>query len=112
MNVNPGELRKRIQIIGKTETLDESGYAAESETVIHECFAKFSRTSGTEVFKAMADFTEIKCRFLIRYTKKAIDRKMLVRYAGEDYEIIYINDYEDLHEYTEIWCKRTTREGG
>lgn len=111
MNVNPGELRKRISIISKTKTYDADGYYTHTETTVHSCWAKFSRTSGTELTKANSDFSEVKARFLIRYTSASIDRKMIVRYGGDDYEIVYINDYEDRHEYMEIWCTRLTQEG-
>ncbi len=110
MNVNPGELNKRIQIIGFVPTVDDDGYQTKTETVVRQCWTKFTRTSGTEAVKANADFAEIKARFLVRYWN-SIDRKMIIRYAGNDYEIVYINDYEDRHEYIEIWCNRLTLEG-
>lgn len=110
MNVNPGELDKRIQIISATKTYDSEGYYTETETVVRTCWAKFSRTSGTELTKSNSDFSEVKCRFLIRYVAE-IDRKMFVRYSGDDYEIVYVNDYDDHHEYIELWCKRMTQEG-
>lgn len=110
MNVNPGELGKRIQIVEKTETEDDDGYVTKTDTVIRTCWAKFSRTSGTEIQKNNADFSEVKCRFMIRYVD-GISRKMIVRYAGTDYEIRYVNDYEDKHEYIELWCSLLTMEG-
>lgn len=111
MRENAGALNKRITIvkIGKIE--DQDGYWKENPEVVHSCWAKFSRTSGTEVVRANADFGEIKARFLIRYTKKKLSRKMIVQYAGNEYEIQYINDYGDRHEYIEIWCKLMTLKG-
>lgn len=111
MNVNPGELNKRIQIILRTEIPNGNGYPEVQETVVHSCWAKFTQISGMETFRANADFGEEKARFLIRYTSKPINRKMFVRYAGSDYEIQYINDYGDSHEYIEIWCKWRSLEG-
>lgn len=111
MNVNPGELRKSIQIFKKIGETDRDGYASSGYELVHACKAKFTRTSGTEVVRANADFSELKVRFLIRYTRKKLDRKMRVRYAGQEYEIGYINDYEDRHEYVELWCKDLTLEG-
>lgn len=112
MNVNPGELNKRIHIIRPADGKDADGYDAEpSNASVHACWAKFSRTSGTETVKANGDFGHVNCRFLIRYTTQRLSRKMIVRYDGNDYEIKYINDYEDSHEYLEIWCERTTLEG-
>ena len=104
MNVNPGELKKRIQIIQKKETQNQNGFPKNEEVIVKKCRASFKRTSGTEVAKANADFSDIKARFMIRYTSTKITRKMIVRYNGTDYNIVYLNDYNDSHEYIEIWC--------
>lgn len=106
MYVNAGELNKRITVYRKP-ALDEDGYRPESPdpVPVHTCWAKFSQTSGTELAKANADIGEAKVRFLIRWTRKAIDRKMFVRYKGLNYEIVYINPYGDSGEYIELWCK-------
>lgn len=111
MNINPGELKHRIQIIRRDCTADADGYDTIAETVVHTCFAKLTQVSGTELVQANADFARTKVRFLIRHTAKSIDRKMLVRYAGTDYEIVYLNRYGDTREYMEIWCERLTQEG-
>ena len=55
--------------------------------------------------KANADFGEVKARFLVRYSRRPIDRKMFVRYRDSDYEILYINPYGDSREYLELWCR-------
>ena len=39
-----------------------------------------------------------------------IDRKMLVRYDGDDYDIIYVNDYANRHEFVELVAVRRTQE--
>lgn len=111
MNIDPGELKHRIQIIRRDRTADADGYDTIAETVVHTCSAKLTQVSGTELVQANADFARTKVRFLIRHTAKPIDRKMLVRYAGTDYEIVYLNRYGDTREYMEIWCERLTQEG-
>lgn len=108
MLVNPGALNKRIEIVQPAGGTDDSGYPVSAETVVHTCYAQFSRTSGKETVRANADFGILKCRFLIRYTKKMIDRKMFVRYGGRKYPIVYVNDYGDAHKYIEIWCEVAT----
>lgn len=114
MEVNAGELNQRIQILRYTEARNSAGYLAppSEPEVVHSCWAKFSRTSGTEAYKANADMSKVTVRFLIRYTRKPIDRKMFVRYRGNDYEIVYINDYGDSHQYMEIICERSETGGG
>lgn len=109
MNINAGELNKRIHIIQIVDTeQDADGYPINVERIVRTCWAKFSRISGTEVFKANADYSEVKVRFLIRSGSRAIDRKMLVRYNEEDYDILYVNDYDDAGKYTELICTRKT----
>lgn len=111
MHVNAGELNKRIIILRRDRIPDSDGYERITETPVHSCWAKFSQTSGTELVRANADFGEERVRFLIRTTREKIDRKMFIRYGGSDYEILYINDYGDNHDYIEIWCRWLSREG-
>lgn len=112
MYVNAGELNKRIEIYRKPE-LDEDGYLPKNpeSTLVHSCWAKFTQTSGTELVRANADVGEAKVRFLIRYTRKKLDRKMFVRYGGTDYEILYLNSYGDSREYMELLCRWRSLEG-
>ena len=107
MYVNPGELNKKIQIIRKSdgETYDDEGLLFENEEIIRECWAKVTNTSGTELIKAGSEIVKAKKRFLIRWTDTEITAAMIVRYAGEDHEIQYINPYGDSREYMEIWTE-------
>ena len=102
MNINPGKLNKKIEIWAVTKTKDADGFAVEAPALFYSCTAKFSRVSGTELIKANADFAETKARFLIRYTSKAITRKMTIQYDGDEYQIDYINEYDDARRYIEI----------
>ena len=111
MRVNAGKLDKRITILRTIKNQDADGYWTETTEPVHACWAQFSRTSGKELAQNNADYTEILARFLIRYTSKPIDRKMIVEYAGDRYEIAYINDYGDQNDYMEIVAKRLTLEG-
>lgn len=104
MNVNPGELTKKIEIITVVTGRDDDGFPVESEVVKHSCWAKKSQTSGTELLKAGTDFVDSKTRFLIRYTAMTINESMFVKYKGKRYDIEYVHDYEDAHEYIEMFC--------
>lgn len=111
MEVNAGKLNKRIEIIQIEKELDGDGYETVKETVVRRPWAQFSQTSGTELTKANADMSEVNVRFLIRWSSTPLSRKMVVRYAGDDYKIEYINGYGDSLEYVELWCRRLTLEG-
>ena len=82
MQINPGALSKRIDIVQPSTVTDAEGYPLLTDTVVHTCYAQFTRRSGTEINRDNADFGTAKCRFLIRHTGKSITRKMYVRYAG------------------------------
>lgn len=109
MYMNAGALDKRIDIYHKPQ-LEADGYLPDDPqpALVRSCWAQFTQTSGTELVKANADMGEARVRFLIRYTQTPIDRKMFVRYRGDDYEILYINAYGDSREYTELWCRWLT----
>ena len=111
MLVDAGELRHRIKVYRKVREEDADGYEKETLELVRACYAKFTRTSGSEMVRSNSDMTDVKARFLVRWSSVPISRKMIVRHAGTDYEIEFINDYEDKHEYQEIWCKLTTRAG-
>lgn len=107
MYVDAGELDKRIEILRKPEP-EADGYLPEGAEpeLVRRCWAKVTQTSGTELVKANADFGEVRVRFLVRWSRTPVDRKMVVRYGGRDYEILYINPYGDSREYQELWCRR------
>lgn len=105
MNVNPGELKQRIEIVRMPDSMDEDGYPVGEMQQVLKCWAKFSRTSGKEVYKANADYADVSVRFMIRHTSKSLDNKMSVLYNGDRYDIRYINEYNDSHEYIELMAE-------
>lgn len=107
MRVNPGELDKRIRIIQrKAEGQDSAGFDVEEvETVIRECWAKVTNTSGKELMEGGKEFSEAKKRFLVRYTQVPISTDMILQYRGHEYDIQYINTYNDDKDYLEIWTE-------
>lgn len=111
MFIDAGELNKRITISAKITSRDEENYPTETLAPVRSCFAAFSRLSGKEMIRAGADFSEVRVRFVVRHSYSvALDRKMVVTYRGDQYEIEYVNDYGDRHEYDELICKRLTKE--
>lgn len=105
MEINPGELNKRIQIITiSTGEKNENGIREkETELVVRSPWAKVTNTSGTEIQRANTEFATAKKRFIIRYSKQEITTDMIVKYGGKKYNILYVSDMEDKHEFWEIW---------
>ena len=104
MNVNPGELSKSIVIKKITYPTDADGIATKTYNTIRTTKASFTRTSGTELMKSKTEFSEVKTRFLVRYTSTVIDTSMIVVYDNKEYDINYVNEYGDKKEYIEVWC--------
>lgn len=106
MNVDPGELKKRIEIIRPGASYDNEGFPTGEDSVIRRPWAKVSQYSAKEKFLAGTEISDVKMRFLIRYGKTELDETMLVRYKGELYEIKMINNYSESDEYAEIIGER------
>lgn len=112
MFVDAGELNRRIKIFRRVIEADSSGYGEPKLVEVLSCWARVTQVSGRELIRSNADFGETNIRFLIRWPRTAIDRKMIVRYHGGDLEIVYLNGYGDSKEYLEILCTWTGRGGG
>lgn len=112
MNVNPGDLDKRIRICAVTDSQqDEDGFETVGvERVVRKCWAQFTQRSGTEITRSGSEFSETKDRFLVRASKIPITTDMYIRYAGDLYDIQYTNGYGDSGEYMELWTVKRKQE--
>lgn len=105
MNINPGKMDKKITIFQRKEKR-VNGFPTGEKTTVRTCYASFRRISGTEKMQAGIDVAEERARFLCRYSSIQITPQMQVEYAGDIYDIVFVNDYEDKHEYIEIQAKK------
>ena len=108
MDVDPGRLNKQIRIIRRTSgELDSAGFETEStETLIRECWAQVSDTSGSELIASGQEMSKAKRRFLVRDNGTRITTDMVIQYDDCEYDIKYVNSYGDSREYLEIWTER------
>lgn len=112
MNIDAGELNKKIQIFKKTQTLDSTGHVTATTLAnVRTTWASFRRQSIKEITAANGDFEKTNVRFVVRTTPTELSRHMIILYAGDAYEIESLNDYGDRGEYTEIAAVLTTLEG-
>lgn len=100
--VQAGEFRHKIRIVRWDGASDKEGFPVRVPVEVYRCWARVTITSGTETARANADFSQMKARFLIRWTSVLIDRKMFVEYGGKEWEIEYVNDYAG-RQYIELW---------
>ena len=105
MLLNPGNFKKKIKIIKFEQAKDSDGFPENKEIVVLRTWAQVTNTSGTELERSNSDFSEVKTRFLIRTPKIILDKDMFIKFAGNIYNIIYINDYSYDKKYTEIMAE-------
>ncbi len=111
MNINPGELKKKIQIIKLEMTKDRDGFKVPTERVILRTHASVSNTSGKTLITSNASFENATTRFLIRTPKTEINTMYTIKYNDHYYTIDFINNYNEEKHYTEIIGKRTDLNG-
>ena len=103
MNINPGELNKKIKIVSFESIKDAAGFEEErKEDIVREPWAKVTRVSASEVMKMGTELNLDRCRFLVRFSPTEITNKMFVLYGEKYYQIEYVNNYGDSNEYIEI----------
>lgn len=114
MNIGTGELNKRIDIETIENVPNENGFDVETEVLYNHVWAKKANISGTEIFKAGADYNKVTARFIVRYSvSKPYNADMKIRYGGkaplegeEDtrtlYNIVYTNNYNESNEFIEL----------
>ena len=95
MNVNPGELNKKIEI-AIINTQDGV------KTTIRNCWSAITNTSGTDIRKGNIELESARTRFLVRFTNTEITNDMVIIYKSRVYNIVYANNYSESNEYIEI----------
>ena len=105
MLINPGNFDKRIKIVRYELQKDADGFEQKVEIVVLMTWAQVTNVSGTEILRSNSDFSEIKTRFLMRTPKLNLDKDMVIKFDGNAYNIVYINDYGYDKRYTEIMAE-------
>ena len=105
MLINPGNFDKRIKIVRYELQKDADGFEQKVEIVVLMTWAQVTNTSGTEILRSNSDFLEVKTRFLMRTPKLELDKDMVIKFDGNAYNIVYINDYGYNKRYTEIMAE-------
>ncbi len=109
MLINPGNFSKRIKIVKYEIQKDPDGFEQKVEIVVLMTWAQVTNTSGSEILRSNSDFSEVKTRFLMRSPKLKLDKDMVIKFDGNSYNIVYINDYGYDKRYTEIMAELVTK---
>lgn len=111
MEVDSGKLNKRIYIYKEKDETDEQGFKNKIEVLYAKTWASVNSVSGTEIIKSNTDFEKAKKRFLVRYDNKSknISHDMYIKFNGNRYDVIYVNNYNESNEYIEIITERVAQ---
>ena len=102
MQINPGVFNKKIQICSREISKDKDGFPIVNEIVVTSLWAEVKNQSGTEINRNNSDFSETKTRFFMRTPKQVINHTNIIKFNGDEYNIVYVNDYYYDGKYTEI----------
>ena len=82
-----GRLDRFIEIYEPQKTLDAAGQEQIEWVLFHDAFARPNAITGKERWMSGREINKRTVRFIIRYFD-GIHEEMIVRYEGEDYDII------------------------
>ena len=103
--VMPEDLDKTVTIIRMVDgEVSDEGFPVKTEKTVATCPARVTYGSGEETVSGVEQLNAYMYTFLIPYA--AIDENMIIRYAGHEYRIKSIRDYEDAHEYMLVTAER------
>ena len=107
--INPGNFNKKVKIVKYELQKDSDGFTTKTEIVVLMTWAQVTNVSGTETLRSNSDFSQVNTRFLIRSPKVELDKDMVIIFLGNNYEIVYINDYSYDKRYTEIMTRQVIK---
>lgn len=101
-----GDMRERIDIQSKTETVDNVGQPIVSwATALAGEPAKYEPINGSEVMRGRQLESNVKVVFTIHW-RTGITDDMRVTYNGNNYGILYVHEVEGGKRYMELQCTK------
>ena len=101
--INPGEFKHRIDILKSSPSKDKENKPSKVWNSTFGTKAKILNTSAKEVIMADGENSIHSKRLIIRYPKNVeITTDNRISYKGNQYNIKYVSDIEDLNVYLEI----------
>lgn len=106
------KLTERIEIQYFNNNMqDDEGFTSESWETYYKCWSNFRSISGKEYTAAKATQSENIVTFTIRYCKKAREllkkdstKKFRIFFNGQFYDIEYVSDFRNEHNFIDIKC--------
>ena len=101
-DINSSELKNAITIERFQKVKNEDNRLVKQWTKLCNSRAKILYTRGSEYIESYGTNSNIGVTFYIRYNHKDITSKDRIIYKGKPYNIIYVNNIQELNRYYEI----------
>ena len=106
---NAGRYDKRIKIVRAVKAYGKAGFPTTTRETVLEPYARVRTTKGWTLISSGSDFEAATTNFTIRMPATvAIDRDMLIEYAGKTYSIEYLNNIDEAGVELEIQAREVT----
>ena len=104
--INPGQFKHMIIIERHQKIKDEENRLVEQWIRLCSARAKILWSRGSEYTENYGTNSEVEATFYIRFNHYDITSKDRLIYKNESYNIIYVNNVQELNEYYEIKAKK------
>lgn len=98
MEIDIGELNKRIEIIDLDFVEDEIGQDVREEMQLKKVWAKVEQNESKETVKNLKNEAQEEKEFTIRY-RKGIKKTMKIRYKEKNYDISSIKNVDERDQF-------------
>ena len=105
-------LTERIEIEKLDLSTNENGFEEEIWQSHYKCWSAFKTITGKEYVAAKANNSENIVTFSVRHCKKIKElldpgatKVFRIKYKGFCYDILYVSDFENRHEFVDIKAK-------
>jgi len=102
---NPGEMRQSITLGSRGNTEDAGGFDKPAFTAVDTVWAKWVNAHGAEVWEAESAGIRESATVTIRY-RSDINDTWGVKKGNVWFEIVSLDDIQELHELIEMKVKR------
>ena len=107
--LNAGKFNKKITIYSISMGEDSAGFKERTEKLVLSTYAQVKTTRGFTLITSNTDFEKAYTNFTIRYPLSEITRDMIIKYAGKEYTIEYLNNVDEAGVELEIQAKEVTK---
>lgn len=95
---NPGKLNKRLDFYIRGEVDDGAGGQTDEDIFVFTKWGQLRPIEGRKFFECLNMQATLTHECIVRYNTK-IKRSMIIKYAGREFEIEYVQNMNEANKY-------------